>query len=153
MGVLTTIQDSALSLIQGDRYYARIQVLTEQIGDIRNKINTALAKLGICAIVMTPKGEADSPGAPGPILNPLELHIDICELVMTNRGETGSRQPASDVAEHTAWLLHYPNHAGNRQDPYPFLFQKFYVIPDGKLLIYRIEFRTRGALAGIITTP
>ena len=151
MGVLTTIQDNALALLQSDPYYARISKLTEQIGDIRNQITTAVNKLGIVAIIMTPRATIEAQGAPGPQLNPLELHIDIVEFVLKNRGEQGSRQPASDVAEHTAWLLHYPNHAGSRQDAYPFLAKQFYVVPDNNFLVYRVEFTTAGSLAGIVT--
>ena len=66
MGVLNTIQNNALRLLKADPYYARITLLSEQIGDIRNQIDLMLAKLGICAIVLTPKATVQYPGAPGP---------------------------------------------------------------------------------------
>jgi len=149
-GVLKDLQDVVLSIMRSDPYYARITLLSEQIGDIRNQIQLSLGKLGICAIVMTPEATVKHTNAPGPILDPLKISVDIVEFVLKNRGDQGSKQPASDVAEHTAWLLHYPNHAHHRQDPCMLTAVRIGMVPDKQFLIYRVDFTTSGALAGII---
>lgn len=148
-GVLTDLQAAALAIMQSDKYYARIKLLTEQLGDIRNQIQMSLSKLGICVIVTTPEAVCQHTNAPGPILDPLKLEIDIVEFVMQNRGSSGSQQPASDIAEHTAWLLHYPNHAHHRTDPCAFTAKRIHMVPDKQFLVYRVEFETTGSLAGI----
>jgi hypothetical protein len=148
-GVLTDLQNFALGLMKSDPYYARITLLSEQLGDIANRIQIALGKLGICAIALTPEATVKHTNAPGPILDPIRVSIDVVEFVLKNRGDQGSKQAASDVAEHTAWLLHYPNHAGRRSDPCILTAERLRIIPDKQFLIYRIDFTTAGALAGI----
>jgi len=137
--------------MRSDEYYARVTLLSEDIGDIRNQIKTSLSKLGICAVILTPSADVQHTNAPGPILDPLKLEIDITEFVIKNRGDAGSKQPASDVAEHTMWLLHYPNHAHHRNDPCQFIAQSLRLVPDNQFLIYRVTFQTTGSLAGITT--
>lgn len=148
-GILTELQEAALSIMQSDSYYARITLLSEQRGDIRNQIQVALAKLGICCIVMTPEAVCENSNAPGPMFNPLTLSIDVVEFVLKNRGDQGSGQAASDVAEHTLWLLHYPNHAHHRQDPCNLIAKRLRLVPDKQFLVYRVEFETTGSLPGI----
>lgn len=148
-GLITTVQESAVHIFESDPYFARISIIPEQSHDIATILRTALSKLGICIVVTTPKATCSCPNAPGPVLDPLELSIDIIEQVLLNRAESGSRLPASEVAERTAWLLHFPNHAHHRSDPYPLTAKKFYIVPDDHFQIFRVEFTTNGALAGI----
>lgn len=150
-GLLTSLQESVLQIMQSDPYYARVKLLTEQLGDIRNQIQQALNKLGICALITTPSGDVKYPNAPGPMFDPLTIAVDIVELVLINRGASGSQQPASDVAEHTAWLLHYTNHAHHRNDPFIFSVRRIRLVPDKQFVIYQVEFTTTGLLPGIIT--
>jgi hypothetical protein len=152
-GVFTTLQNSVVAAIRADPWFARITVLSEQIGDIENQIQRSLSKLGICAIVLTPGASVKYADAPGPLLDPLTVAIDIVELVLTNRGNSGSKQPASDVAERIAWLLHHPNDP-ERSPPMSnrLIVRKISLIPDKQFLVYRVELETTGALAGIIET-
>lgn len=150
-GVLTEVQNAVVSILQSDKYYARIDVVSEQLGDIVNKIDIALKKLGICIVVHTAEATFADPDAPGPRMNPLLIDIDVTEFVLKNRGDSGSGLPADDVAEHTAWLLHYPNHAGTRTDPCILTPKKLFVVPDKTFLIYRLQVETTGSLAGITT--
>lgn len=147
--MLRELQASVKDILQADPYFSNIKLVTEDLLDVSNTITTSLSKLGIVAIILTPDSASDSPDAPGPILNPVNLNVEIVELVMANRSQSGSRKPASDVAEHTAWRLHYPNHAGTRTDPWPLMFKRLRIVPDKQFLIYRIEFTTTGVLAGI----
>lgn len=148
--VLDTVQKAAQGILKADPYFTRIEVVTEQLGDIANQIQIALSKLGICAIVATPDTEFDSPDAPGPIMNPVKLIVEVVELVLMNRGKTGTGRSASAVAERAAWQLHYSNHAHYRQDPCMFIARRIRMVPDKTYLIYRVEFTTTGSLPGII---
>ncbi len=148
-GVLEELQEVAVSRMQSDPYYARVSLLREQLHDIRAQIRTALGKIGIVGIVVTPQADCNKPNAPGPILDGLNLVIDITELVIVNRGANGSRQPASEVAEHTAWLLHSPNHPGRNDKPIMAL-RSINLVPDPTYLIYRVTMQTSVALAGIV---
>lgn len=149
-GVLTDVQGEALAILRSDLYYAQIALLSEQLGEIRNEIQRALAKLGLCAIVLTPEATFQHTQAPGPILDPLSLTVEIVEFVTKNRGASGTQIPASDAAEHTAWLLHFPNHAHHRSDAHTFTARRIRMVPDKQFLVYRVEFTTSGVLAGII---
>lgn len=148
-GVLEELQQVALARMRVDPYYARVTLLHEQLHDIRAQIRAALGKLGIVAIIITPKADSTKPNAPGPILDGCNLVVDITELVVVNRGANGSRQPASDVAEHTAWLLHSPNHPGRADKPIMAL-RSIDLVPDQTYLIYRVTMQTSVALAGIV---
>lgn len=150
-GVLTDVQTQAVKLMIGDKYYASVKIIPEQEpGNIPSLIAQALGKVGgICAIVATPSCIFRGTDAPGPQIDPLSLSIDIVEFVAVNRGAKGSQLPCSEVAEHTAWLLHYPNHAATRSDSYPLIADRMRLVPDKQFLIYRVEFKTVGMFAGI----
>ncbi len=149
-GFLHGLQQQVEGILQSDPYYSGIRLLSEQLGDIQAQVRQALAKLGLCCIVVTPDAQFQGTNAPGPIADPVEVSVDVTELVLVNRGSNGTGIPASAVAEHTAWLLHYPNHAHHREDAHPLTARRIRLVPDKTFLIYRCEFTTTGALAGII---
>ena len=152
--VLTTLQGATAKILAADKFFQRVEPLTENLGDINNQIKIALSKLGVSVLVLTPGAEGESTNAPGPILNPVNLVVAIFENVLLNRGERGTKVPAAEFAEYIAWLLHYPNHAATRQDDFPLTFRRIRLVPDKTLLVYNVEFTTRTALAGIVaTTP
>lgn len=148
-GTLTVIQDAVVKLLQSDTFLMPVKLLKEQQGDIRAQVQAALAKLGICAIAMTPKAVFSEPNAPGPLADPLSIWVDVYENVSSNRGANGSKLPCSDVAERVAWWLHYPNHAHERQDAFILVAKSLGIVPDKNFLVYRVEFETKASLAGI----
>jgi len=77
-------------------------------------------------------------------MDPVRVEVEIVELVALNRGERGSRLSASDVAEHTGWLLHCVNHPG--RDAYPLTLARIRPRPDKTFLIYTVELETAGSL-------
>jgi hypothetical protein len=150
-GTLTTLQIDTADIIKSDEYFARIEPLYEQLGDLTNKIRVALNKLGISVLVLTPSAVCQSTNAPGPILDPVTLVVQVVENVLLNQGASGTQLPAGDVAEKIAWLLHYPNHAG-RGDTFPLTCRSIRLVPDKTLLVYNVEFTCQTALAGIVAT-
>jgi hypothetical protein len=152
-GVLSEIQAQAVAILGSDPYFAGITVLPEDDKDILNGIQIALAKLGLCCVVMTPDTEFKFPDAPGPIMDTVKVAVQIAEFVLANRGAKGTRKPCGQVAEYVAWLLHYPNHAAEpaRASGYRLIAKRIRTIPHKSYLIRQVDFETSGALAGIVT--
>lgn len=151
--VLDTVQKAAQGILKADSYFTRIEVITEQLGDISNQIQIALSKLGICVLVVTPDTDFKFPDAPGPIMDPLKIIVEVTEQVLMNRGAQGTGRSASAVAERAAWQLHYPNHAHYRRDPCMFTARRIRLVPDKNYLVYRVELTTTGALPGMKQIP
>lgn len=147
-GVLTDIQTKVLGIMQDDEYYSPFDPLYEQIGDISNRIQRAVREIGLSIVVMTPEATVSSSDAPGPYLDPITVAVQISELVIVNRGDNGSKLPASDVAEHTMWKLHYPNHP-TRDDTYHLIGKSIRLKNHRTLLVYQVLFETAVGLAGI----
>jgi hypothetical protein len=148
-GILTSVQTEVNGILIADRRLAHVKILSEQLKDIRSEIQTTLGKLGLCAIISTPDAEFRYTNAPGPQMDPLKVSVDVVEFVLKNRSPQGTNQPASDTAERIAWTLHYPNHAHERHDVFPLTALRIRTVPDKNFLVYRVEFETSGALAGI----
>jgi hypothetical protein len=139
-GYLTTLQTQCVTIMEADARIDGVSILYEQIGNIGSMIQAALSKIGICAIVLTPGAEGKGT-APGPQVNPVKLTVQITELVFKNRSAAGTNIPASSLAEHLAWLLHYANHAATRSDP-QLTFRRLALVPDKNYLIYNVDFET-----------
>ena len=150
-GVLSEIQAQAVAVLGADPYFAGIKIIPEDLKDIVSQIQTTIAQLGLCVVVMTPDADFKYPDAPGPIMDSIKVAVQIAELPLVNRGVKGTRKPAGQVAEYVAWLLHFPNHAATRTDTYRLIASKIRTIPHKSLLIRQVDFETRGSLAGIIT--
>jgi hypothetical protein len=157
MSVLTDIRTAIRDLLVADRTLAGIAILTEDKGDIQNEIERALGvltdsqgMLGVCVVVMTPTARCSAPDAPGPLLEPISVVVDVIELVIVNRGDTGSKIPASDIAEQVLWRVTSVNHPTRGDDP---AYRPISVgmVPDETYVVYRCEFETSGVLPGITT--
>jgi hypothetical protein len=145
MGLFSNIQNQCVAVMKADAYYRRIEPVAEQQGEIASMIKIALQKLGIAVIVHTPTAECKGRSSPWPRMDPVRVEIEIVELVMMNRGEKGSRIPASDLAEHTGWLLHCVNHPA--RDAYPLTLSRIGFRPHKVFLIHTVELETAGSLS------
>lgn len=85
-----------------------IEVITEKLGDIENRINLAVQKLGCCVLVTTPIGDVANANNSGLIFDPLNIVVRAFENVTVNRAATSpySKQPASWIAIAVAFGLH-----------------------------------------------
>jgi len=144
MGLLASIQQQCVAVMAADAYYRRIEPVAEQQGEISSMLKAALGKLGIAVIVHTPTADTKGRSSPGPRMDPIRVEIEIVELVMLNRSEKGSRLPCSDVAEHTAYLLHCVNYPG--RDTYPLVTVRIGSKPHKSFLIHTVELETSGSL-------
>lgn len=150
MAMLRDIQDQCVSLMKGDKYYARVEVQPIHSKVLRNRITVALAKVGIAAIVHPATAENGGSESPGPRFDNVLIDVDIWELVAKNRGDQGSKLSCDDVAEHTAWLLHSANHAHERTDDYLLICRGMREINNKTYLVYKVRFSTTGMLDGIV---
>jgi hypothetical protein len=86
-----------------------IPFLSEQRGDLVNKIQNAVAKIGLVVIVLTPKAIMINPNAPGldqmaPIL------VQVQETGIVNKGATGSQISALEMVVFVMKRIHFWSH-------------------------------------------
>ena len=119
---LTDLQESAATLLRADAFYTplapakSISVFTEKMGDLTNKIDTALAKLGISAVIVTPLGKL-----PEPEVDVLDLIVpfvvQISESVLLNQSATGTQKTALSAVRATMRILHLKPHGVTNGSP------------------------------------
>ena len=146
MSVLKGIQAGVAARLASDPYFSNVTIVTENIGDIENKIQTAIAKLGVCVIVVTPSASMAAPDAPAPYFNNIKVLVRVVENVVLNRSASGANKPASDVAEIVASLLHQWTPDGISECI--FLEEPSITLGnDPRLLSYDVRCRTQGGLS------
>ncbi|MBI5771916.1 MAG: hypothetical protein HZA93_29355 [Verrucomicrobia bacterium] len=92
--------DAFAALIAADAYFATapaVPVLTERTGDINQTIAQALAKLGLCVVVVAADGDSLVRSGNGLSLR-VRLVAQISELYLINQGATGTHKPALAAA-------------------------------------------------------
>ena len=81
-------------------------VLTADEGDLDNRIDAALGRLGLCATVMLSSVNGAKSALPGPIFDAAELVVEVCEASALNRLPDGTGVAALEAAEMAARALH-----------------------------------------------
>lgn len=105
MSVLRSFQSSVANRLSSQPFLAGCPIVTESAQDINNMIQTALSKLGVCVIVVTPTAGMSSPNAPQCYFERVKLILRVVELPTINRSKTGLGLTAYDVAEFCAVAL------------------------------------------------
>lgn len=100
---LVLVTDAFAALIAADSYFAGtgsvpvVPVLTERKGDINATIAQALAKLGLCVVVVA--AEADALERSGEAFSlRVRLVAQVMELPLINQGASGTKKPALAAA-------------------------------------------------------
>jgi hypothetical protein len=101
---LRDVQDSIKAVLTAQPWFAGIDIITEQKGDVLNRIDIALGKLGLCIVIETLTGKPEAMGS-GAYTLELSVGITITENVIINQGSTGSKKPASMVVAMILCLL------------------------------------------------
>lgn len=129
----------------GDAAAPAIPVFAENLQDIESSIDAAIARLGVCAIVLTPDGEQSSPNLPRVFFDRLAVRVRVVELVVANRAAGGTLQPALLVAEAAAAALHHfsPASAGGSS----MVFKRIARVDDEGHLIYDAVFECKAGHA------
>lgn len=114
---------------------AKVAALAQNKKDILGEVQERVAKLGICAIAITPKAKADGSATCGPLAS-LTVVVRVIENPPVNRSRSGYIT-ALDAAEHIAASLHmrglYPATA-------PLAFSSLDEAPVDGAIAYDVEF-------------
>lgn len=130
---LRDIQEAIKNWLTKEPYFAGIPIITEHKGDVMNRIDIALGKLGLCVVIEALKGRCDHLGAGAYSLD-LSVGITITELVLVNESATGTKKIASEVLAVILCLLN-PSRAAC-----PAFADTFDLVNDnGGLLIYQVQ--------------
>ena len=104
MSLALDLQQLIAARLSADDYFhgpPPITVLTEKAGDLVNKIEAALQKIGIGVLLVTPRMER---AEGGPAYGVTVMAV-ITENLMVNQARSGTQKSALDVADHIAALV------------------------------------------------
>lgn len=101
MGALSQLQANVVERLQADPYWTGVEIITEKKGDLITDIETTVAQLGFCVVVVTPVFQ---------FFNPLTLNFegyaDVAIMVYENVLLNSSGIHACDACEHAVTQLH-----------------------------------------------
>jgi hypothetical protein len=140
-GQLATIQDDLRKQAADSANLGDVPILTEQMQDIENEILRAIgplteqnAKSGVCIIVLTPRARASKPNLPGPYFDNVRIVGRVVENVTVNQSGTGTKKPASQVAEYLANAWHRKILSNGKV----LVVTEISIVPDESNLIYDV---------------
>lgn len=143
--IIEIIQEAA-DVLRADPYFSNVGVVSEDLGDPQNAIDTYVSTLGIGCVLMTPKVGVAHPDVKGPYFDDIDFILGVFENVKMNRGTDGTKKPALAVAEVALALLH-------QHKPTDFaetIIAKnpaIVVVPHKTQLVYNCFFKTEGGLS------
>lgn len=111
-------------------------IILEDDKDLVTKINSSLAKLGLCAIVMEIDGNVTSENLPGPVFDDLLISVVVYENVIINRAKTDLT--AKKAAKLICQQLH-----GKRVDGCMLRSKGFKKQDSNDLSVYACDFRLK----------
>jgi hypothetical protein len=126
--VLFSLQQAALGALKADAFYdgtlsankQPIPIVTESHGSIVQDIELALAKVGICALLITPTIDFHAPNTQD-ASGFAKLNVALYEDAPINQGNGGTGIQIAQLAEATVMILHWYQHgcytAGVAQEP------------------------------------
>lgn len=146
--VIETINADAV--LQG----AGVEAVPEDLGDAFEKVNAAIAELGICALVQLPRFAPKSSAAKN-VVGDVTLQVVVIEYPQTNRQQAGHIHGLA-AAERIAWIL-------NMQKPLPadplcdvLVLDGQGIVPepqvDGEGLTVGVTFRCQHQVRGDVAT-
>lgn len=149
-GKFQALQNEIMEKIKASPVFAHVTVLTEQVKDIDNIIEAALGtitekdgKMGVCAIVITPRARATKPNMRGPYFDNVSIVIRIIENATINQGDSGHKLPCSYFAERVANLLHLTQTTSN----HVIIVYDLALVPDETNVIYDVTAKTAVGLS------
>lgn len=105
---LTKLQEQIADRLRSDPFFSDVQVVVENLGDVENLINQAIAEAGgIYVLVMTPAAKVTEPNIPGPFFSQVDVVIRCGELPQINRSELGRNKSANMLAVRVLNRLHH----------------------------------------------
>lgn len=148
--MLIEIIEYAADLLRADPYFSDIPVLSEDLGDPANSIDTYLTKrTGIGVIVMTPKANVKHQNLPGPYFEDIIFIASVWENVTLNRAADGSGtgKKALAVAETIAAILDKKPSAAGVAETFTAMTPTIALVPNtSPFLAYNVLYRTNGGV-------
>jgi hypothetical protein len=114
VSMLEQLQGVAVNALSADPMFSGAQsangqpvpIVLEKKGDIQTQVDTALAQVGICAVVMTPNFQIIDPLI-GDLAGFAHLSVDVFENPPLNQGNGGTRILAIALAGQVVPILHW----------------------------------------------
>lgn len=131
---LKDIREEVLQTLRADAYFSNITLLTEERGDVLNRVLTAIGKLGLAVVIEPLHGKPENLAA-GSYRLDLSLGVTVTENVLVNQGASGTKKPAEEVLARILCLLN-----PLRSESVPAWVESFDLVDDaGGLLVYQIN--------------
>lgn len=99
---LKNIRSLAMDWVAADAFFNGLPMVSEEMGDVVNLRDAALAKLGLGIIFLTPTARTKDWRIGGPFLNDVKLLVQVWEKPSLNK----TNKAALEVAEQIAARLH-----------------------------------------------
>jgi hypothetical protein len=95
---LRQLQAELEAYLHLDAWFIRIPIITEDLGDVVNIADQAVAKLNTCVVVETSEFDDTEPNVP-PVRGEVGISISVWENVSINRNPEAPQVHASDTAQ------------------------------------------------------
>jgi hypothetical protein len=112
--ILEVLQEVAVNALAADPMFAGelsangqpVPIVLEKKGDIQTQIDTAIAQVGICAVVLTPEFELINPLL-GDLAGFALMTVDVFEVPPVNQGNGGTQILGIALASRVVAILHW----------------------------------------------
>ncbi len=114
VSILEQLQGVAVNALAADPMFSGqlstngqpVPIVLEKKGDIKTQVDTAIAQVGICAVVMTPNFQIIDPLI-GDLAGFAHLSVDVFENPALNQGNGGTQILAIALADQVVAILHW----------------------------------------------
>lgn len=147
--ILEAIQIQIVDRLSDDPYFDDITVLHQQIHNIQNEIDTAVASIGVCVVVVTPSADMrKTRDTKDPYFDAINIIVRVQENVIVNQdvASGGTGKSALAIAENVLAVMHsYKPDA--LSEAFTGVSPTIVIVdtPNG-LLTYDVQLRTSGGI-------
>lgn len=143
--LLSDAQTVLQTRFRAQDYFSGITILTQDEGDIENKIARALAALGVSVILLMADADDIEVNLPHPYFNNVALIAQIAENVAINRANAGYKT-ALQLAQAVTFYAHHHNAADDNNEV--FIAESIRLVdpPAGATVCYHVRIKTSGGI-------
>ena len=140
--MLTELQTAICAYLNGDAWFATVgkvvSVLPEDKQDLVQEISNALAGIGVCVIVSTPKMVV---GEHNHQVN-VSVVLSVIESPLMNRASSGTGRTAGQISEHALACMLLTQIGGDSWTPLELIRMEMAGATEQGQLIWELEMRT-----------
>ncbi len=143
-GQIKYTQQLIESLLLAEPYFENIPILRADDKDLDYIIESQVAKIGVCVLIMMPTLTCEKPNIPGPSWL-IKVACQVWEIPIINRSSTGTNKEASEIAETVQATVHLKDPNGDGA----LVSDSESVVPilrDEKSLVYSNNFTRRAGI-------